>query len=58
MITLEHAPVPDHELTLQIAHRVIDAHAAELELATKLGGSAPSPERRGAYSASGDVRER
>ncbi|MEX2421344.1 MAG: HEAT repeat domain-containing protein, partial [Actinomycetota bacterium] len=41
LLTLEHAPVPEHELTLQVAHRVIDAHGAQLgDITTGAAGDA------------------
>lgn len=41
LFTLEHAPTPDHELTLQIAHRIIDVHGGALgDIQTGAAGDA------------------
>jgi hypothetical protein len=39
LLTLEHAPVPDHNLTLQIAHRIVDVHGNTLgDISTSAAG--------------------
>jgi hypothetical protein len=41
LLTLEHSPVPEHELVLQIARRVLDAHGTELgDISTRAAGDA------------------
>lgn len=41
LFTLEHAPKPDHELTLQIAHRIVDAQGGALgDIRTGAAGDA------------------
>ena len=41
LLTLEHAPAPDHDLTLQVAHRIVDMHGGELgDIRTGAAGDA------------------
>jgi hypothetical protein len=41
LLTLEHAPEPEHDLTLQLAHRIVDKDARELgDIRTSAAGDA------------------
>lgn len=41
LLSLEHAPAPDHDLTLQVAHRIVDVHGGALgDIRTGAAGDA------------------